>query len=294
MEVRTSHLQLRQALGVKSPSQMSDQLWSTITRRRNEFCRRLKPLGGLFVAVALACSPPDSGSKYSFSPSEIIDLGAPITEDLPARVWGRGLMNQMGFNRQNSFDVLAWSFSRRREAASRDRKRYYTLFNHGGPHVERRTTWASAAASTPIRSRRSPGPVRVFDVGSHDIGRSVPATVFEGRVDPGDIVLIYTRYAPPATDAALPEVTTLTHEAAEFLATLPVRAYGTDAFSVESLADMAMPLIHHSFLSRGIPIYEQLFNVEALLGKQRMFFVGVPLNIQNGDGMIVRPVVFVY
>jgi len=25
-----------------------------------------------------------------------------------------------------------------------------------------------------------------------------------------------------------------------------------------------------------------------------MFFVGVPLNIKDGDGMIVRPVVFVY
>jgi kynurenine formamidase len=25
-----------------------------------------------------------------------------------------------------------------------------------------------------------------------------------------------------------------------------------------------------------------------------MYFVGVPLNIKDGDGMIVRPVVFVY
>jgi len=31
-----------------------------------------------------------------------------------------------------------------------------------------------------------------------------------------------------------------------------------------------------------------------LLGRETMFFVGVPLNIKNGDGMIVRPVVFVY
>jgi kynurenine formamidase len=136
--------------------------------------------------------------------------------------------------------------------------------------------------------------VKVFDVSSHASGRSIPTTVFEGRVDPGDVVVIYTRYTPPATDEALPEVKTLTHEAAELLATLPVRAYGTDAFGVESLADTQMPWIHHSFLSRGIPVYEQLFNVEALLAKQRMFFVGVPLNIRNGDGMIVRPVVFVY
>ena len=52
--------------------------------------------------------------------------------------------------------------------------------------------------------------------------------------------------------------------------------------------------VHHSFLSRGIPVYEQLFNVDELLNKENMYFVGVPLNIRGGDGMIVRPVVFVY
>lgn len=52
--------------------------------------------------------------------------------------------------------------------------------------------------------------------------------------------------------------------------------------------------VHYSFLSRSIPAYEQLMNMDRLLGKSNLFFVGVPLNIENGDGMIVRPVVFVY
>jgi len=52
--------------------------------------------------------------------------------------------------------------------------------------------------------------------------------------------------------------------------------------------------VHFAFLSRGILIYEQLVNVNSLIGKQSMFFVGVPPNIRNGDGMIVRPVVFIY
>ena len=42
VEVRTSYLQLRQALSVKSPSQMSDQLWLPSQRRRNEICPSLK------------------------------------------------------------------------------------------------------------------------------------------------------------------------------------------------------------------------------------------------------------
>jgi len=49
-----------------------------------------------------------------------------------------------------------------------------------------------------------------------------------------------------------------------------------------------------AFLSRGILAYEQLVNVGGLLGKERMYFVGVPLNAKDSDGMIVRPVVFVY
>ncbi len=51
---------------------------------------------------------------------------------------------------------------------------------------------------------------------------------------------------------------------------------------------------HHAFLSRGIPVYEQLVNVDKLVDLKNMYFVGVPLNIEMGDGMIVRPVVLVY
>jgi len=35
-------------------------------------------------------------------------------------------------------------------------------------------------------------------------------------------------------------------------------------------------------------------NMDRLLGKSNLFFVGAPLNIASGDGMIVRPVIFVY
>jgi kynurenine formamidase len=51
---------------------------------------------------------------------------------------------------------------------------------------------------------------------------------------------------------------------------------------------------HHAFLSKGIPVFEQLVNVDKLLGKKAMYFVGAPLNIKDGDGMLVRPLVLVY
>ena len=51
--------------------------------------RRL--LVGLALAVTLSCSGPRPQPEGAppFSPSEIIDLGALVTEDLPERMLGR-------------------------------------------------------------------------------------------------------------------------------------------------------------------------------------------------------------
>ena len=245
--------------------------------------------------MTVSCSPPapaDNGD-LRWTPSEVIDLGASVTEDLPERTWGKAFLKQMGFTTQNAFDVRRWTFPVAGGSVSGSNA-YYTLFNHGGPHVDAPNHMGEGGGLDSYPVERFSGPLKVFDVRTYSHGRSVPAHVFQGGVEPGDVVVILTGYAPPQTDTALPEVTALNEEAAEFLATLPVRAIGTDAYSIDALNDLRMPSAHHSFLSRGIPVYEQLFNVEQVLGKARTFFVGVPLNIEGGDGMMVRPVVFVY
>ena len=259
---------------------------------------------GCLLALA-ACSRNDQEDlvRPVFEPQEVIDLGALVTEDLPERVWGKGLLTEMNFTRPNSFEVINWEFEMEGGSVAGSNA-YYTLFNHGGPHVDapNHISVGRGLDSYPIEAFT--GPLKVFDVRSFPLGRSIPAEVFNESVRPGDVVLIFTGYTPPKTDEAFPETITLTRAAAEYLASLPVRAFGTDAFSVGSLDDTspveaetvtarAAP-IHHSFLSRGIPVYEQLFNVDQLLDKGSMYFVGVPLNIRDGDGMVVRPVVFVY
>lgn len=247
------------------------------------------------IALPLACvtSCSDDHQTLMLTPSEVIDLGASITADLPERLWGRLLLDQMGFTRPNSFDVTNWTFPMEGAEISGSNA-YYTLFNHGGPHLDapNHIGLEGGIDTYPIESFS--GPVKVFDVSGYPIGRSIPADVFRGNLDPGDIVLLATQYTPPQTDQELPQVTTLTDEAAQFLASLPVRAIGTDSFSIENLDDLSMPSLHHVFLGHGIPVYEQLFNVESLLEKENIFFVGVPLNIPDADGMIVRPIVFVY
>jgi kynurenine formamidase len=260
-----------------------------MARRSHEFSL----LSALTAAALLSCSKAVDDRQVAFVPSEVIDLGALVTEDLPQRLWGKAFLKQMNFTTQNEFKVIAWKFPVGGDTISGSNA-YYTLFNHGGPHVDAPNHVGAGGGIDSYAIEAFSGPVKVFDVSEYALGRSVPQSVFQGRVAAGDIVVVLTRYRPPPTDDALPEVRTLTNEAAEFLATLPVRAYGTDAFSVEALADTKMPWIHHAFLSRGIPVYEQLFNVDRLLGKERMYFVGVPLNIKGGDGMMVRPIVCVY
>lgn len=254
-------------------------------------CRRLLVLsGGLLLA---ACSSSSADRSQAFLPSEVIDLGTLVTPDLPQRLWGTGLLARMGFTRQNAFEVIRWEFPVD-QGVVQGSNAYYTLFNHGGPHVDapNHMGWGGGLDSYPIEAFS--GPLRVFDVRTYPFGRSIPRDVFENKVRPGEVVLIFTGYVPPQSDTAMPAVRTLTSEAAEYLARLPVRAYGTDAFSVESLGDATTPLIHQSFLRRGIPVYEQLFNVGRLLDRPRAFFVGVPLNVQAGDGMMVRPIAFLY
>lgn len=248
-----------------------------------------------FSCAVVSCSGSDRPGDVdsTFEPFRVVDLGALVTEDLPEQVWGRAFLDQMGFDRGNSFGVISWTFPMEGVDVSGSNA-YYTLFNHGGPHVDAPNHIGVGEGLDSYPVEAFSGHVKVFDVSGYSPGRSVLVDVFEGEVEAGEIVLIHTGYTPPPTDEALPEVVTLASDAAEYLATLPVRAYGTDAFSVESLDDMRMPSIHHSFLTRGIPVYEQLFNVGELLDEERMFFVGLPLNIEDGDGMIVRPVVFVY
>lgn len=264
----------------------------------NKFCCLVTVT--LTVGMA-ACTSPAEEPDAPSAPTEIIDLGALVTEDLPERVWGKGFMQQMGFDRNNSFEVIKWTYA----DAVHGSNAYYTFFNHGGPHVDAPNHMGVGAGLDAYPVEAFAGPVKVFDATAFGPGWTVPSTLFQGSdIAPGDIVLIHTNYVPPQSDDELPAFTSLTREAAEYLASIPVRAFGTDAFSVDAVGvtsgvESTDPTvrtfpIHHSFLSRGIPVFEQLQNVDRLLDKQRMYFVGQPLNIVDGDGMMVRPLVFVF
>jgi kynurenine formamidase len=252
----------------------------------------------LFVS---GCSNETDHSNQSIPiPTEIIDLGALITEQTPEDFWGKATLEEMDFTESNSFEVLRRTFGPVSVSNS-----YYRLFNHGGPHVDapNHVGLGEGLDSFPIESFA--GPLKVFDFSHLPIGRSITKEMLvDLPIDAGDVVLTYTGFALPESEDAWPQAIALDHEAATYLAGLPIRAIGTDAWNVESMTDQTpVPsndeiarIIpgHHAFLSKGIPVFEQLVNVDRLLGKNALYFVGAPLNIKDGDGMMVRPLVLVY
>lgn len=265
---------------------------------------RFLTLFGSVLAFIHGCGSPETpGVSEVPQPREIIDLGALVTEDLPERVWGRTFMDQMEFDENNSFNVIDWEVEFPDGTVSGSNS-YFTVFNHGGPHVDAPNHMDLGAGLDSYALEDFFGPLKVLDVSGFPLGRSVPLSFIQSHdISAGDIVLIFTGYTPP-DEGDVPHRVALTREAAEYLAALPVRAFGTDAFNVDSddgptpvesdLATQRVAPNHYAFLSRGIPIFEQLFHVDQLLEKERMYFAGPPLNIENGDGMIVRPVALVY
>ena len=257
--------------------------------------------GWLLVAILVSCSQYEQpASTVPPMPKEIIDLGTLITEDTPEIFWGKGLLKQMGFEDSNSFDVITWDFGPVAGSNS-----YFRLFNHGGPHVDAPNHVGLGLGVDSYSIDSFVGPLKVFDFSHLEIGRTITIEMVSNLgIAAGDVVIIHTGYSVGSKpDSEWWPCVAPTYEAAEYLADIPVRAFGTDC-GVESVADQSpvdtdneiaktLPG-HYAFLSRGIPVYETLVNVDSLLDKSNMYFVGVPLNIKDGDGMMVRPVVLVY
>ena len=257
----------------------------------------------ILLLTGISCQEKRVSEINLLTPLEIIDLGTLVTEDLPYQIWGKELMDAFGFEKANHFDVREWEFDFGGGKLTGSNA-YYTLFNHGCPHVDAPNHMDLGGGLNVYTIDQFVGPLKVFDVSGYPNGRTVPVEVFKDKVLEGDVVMIYTNYVPPQSEKTPPELISLSFEAAEYLATVPIRAFATDAYSVfctdtehpveSNIVSQREAPIHYSFLSRSIPIYEELCNVDKLMTKENMLFIGAPLNIKDGDGMPVRPVALVY
>lgn len=216
-------------------------------------------------------------------PLEIIDLSPTITEDLPVRMWGHKQLADLGFADTTEFRHIEHNPPPFYFVNS-----YLTLFNHAGPHIDAPNHIARGAKSIDeFAIGTFVGRLRLFDFRKKLKGPSLARAEFEGKsIRPGDVVIAFVDYVAPTSPDELPSFPYLAFEAAEYLATIPVRMFGTDAFGVDSA--------HPSFLLRDIPVVEQLVNLEQLIGKRETVFVGLPLKVKSGNGSPIRAAAFVY
>jgi kynurenine formamidase len=268
---------------------------------------------GIFVlicfgaAVCVSC-----GSESTEAPSQalanvplpnrIVDLSPLVTEELPLRVWGKKLLNDWGFRLRNQFeDVIA-------EDPLYVANSYWTLANHGGAHLDAPSHMEKDGQSVDqYLLEELLGPARLLDFRASPADEPISRiAIKETGIRAGEIALLMVGYSPPVGDDELPSYAYLSGEAAEFLAGLPVKAFGTDAWSVESAVRMyeaiasgmtgyqAIAPIHRTFLGRGIPVFEQLENLEELIGLRSVVFVGFPLKVKGANGSPIRAAGLVY
>lgn len=251
------------------------------------------------VLVSFACAPTQPPAP---TPKRIVDLSPTITEDLPVRRVGHKFLSDFGLKDTTSFEHVIT------EEPFYLALSYLTLWNHGGPHLDAPNHIIKAATATDqLPLEKFFGRARVLDFRSKPKDDPLLRSDFENReIQPGDIVIAFVGYTPPTNPDELPSYAYLSGEAAEYLANIPIKAFTSDMPGLCSLRRLYELLEegvtgsqnvlpeHYAFLSRDIPAIEGLVNLESLVDKENVFFVGFPLKIKNGNGAPMRAAALVY
>jgi kynurenine formamidase len=175
-----------------------------------------------------------------------------------------------------------------------------TMSEHGPTHVDALSHLDPAPAAPSIDEM----PLEAFygsgtciDVSAVGVSSYVTASDLEhatadagGMLLRGDVLLIHTgAYARSGgTQAYSSEYTGLDSTAADWLAEQEVKVFGVDAPSPDHPASRTYP-VHMMCRARGLTHYENLANLDLLVGRRFMFF-GFPLRIRGGTGSPVRAV----
>lgn len=261
--------------------------------------RTIVPVVGLLVAISLMAA---RGPQTPAMPKRIVDLSPVVDEELPERTLGRAFFAAGGWPSKNRFENLVY------EKPIYAADAYYTIFNHGGPHVDPPNHMIKGAKGVDqMPPEQFYGRARVFDFRSKPKEQALTRADFEkGGIRPGEIVIAAVEVRPPSEADGFPSFAFLSGEAAEYLAAIPVRAFAICAPSVANLREVFRKIgvgetdagkvvpEHLAFLRRGIPIIEGLENCGAVVGEKNVVFAGFPLKFKDGNGSPVRAVALVY
>lgn len=254
------------------------------------------------VAWAFGCGGTASAPQF-IQPRLVVDLSPTLGEDAPVRAVGRKMLSDFGlpettvFHHTISEDPMYFADSK------------LELFNHVGPHHDAPSHVIKGARSTDtFPLDQFIGPAKVLDFRGKPKDTPLTRADFEGRgLAAGDVVIAFVGYAPPTGADEYPSYAYLSGEAAEYLATLPVRLFATDMPSLAGLKNLAAVLAkgdvkgsqnvapeHYAFASRNVPSVEGLANLEQIVNEPDVVFVGFPLKIKDGNAGPMRAAALVY
>jgi kynurenine formamidase len=239
-------------------------------------------------------------------PRVIVDLSPTITPDMPIRTHGPALGNMIstgfGLSSETSFEVHVEE-ERFYRAMS-----VYKIFNHVGPHYDPPSHMIKGGMTvdgTPLD--KFFGRVRLFEFQGRPPGEPLLRSDFEGAgIEAGEIVIAFVGYEAPTDPETLPAYPYLSGDAAEYLASIPIKAFACDMPSLGSIhrydalvaegktGSATIFAEHYAFASRDIPAIEGLVNLEQLVHEDEVVFVGFPLKFEDGDGGPMRAAALVY
>lgn len=208
--------------------------------------------------------------------SRVVDLTRPITHGLRAHVTTSVVPLQRIGESADRFDRPCEGFS----------SNLLVMSDHCGTHVDAPSHFIrDGACVDEIEPDILIGPAVVCDL-TDSRGPEITAEDLCGVAGDRDasIVLLHTR----RNDA---QGKGIDLGAAELLARSGVKAVGTDHSGIDDTQNRARPG-HMILLGAGIPVVENLTNLDHLLGRRFLFFA-LPLRLEYGTGSPVRAVALV-
>ncbi len=185
--------------------------------------KSLAVIGHLSLIACAGLPSPDARTTPGM-PRSIVDLSPTLDEEFALRYLGYKVVEMFGLRERTEFDHMIT------EEPFYAATSYVTLYTHGGPHHDPPShIIRGAASSDEIGLEQFFGAARVLDF--RDRPRDAPLLrkdFADKGILPGEIVIAVVGYRPPDDPREFPSFPSLSGEAAEGLATLPVKAFATD------------------------------------------------------------------
>ncbi len=253
----------------------------------------------MLLAALLGCRGRTSDAVPM--PKKIVDLSPVITEDLPVREFGHRGLEFLGLKDRVTLTPVVPS-----KDNSAFGLNYVEFPSNLGAHLDapgRLLKGGERADQVPLEKLF--GRARVIDLRWKDRHSPLQIPDLENyNVVANEILILFVGYTSPQ-DEDWPTYSSLSVQAAQYLAGKKIRALATDMPSIGSFSRYAELMEKGrppeevwaerlAFMQAGIPVIEGLANIGHVLGEKNIIFVGFPLALADRAGAPMRAAALVY